>query len=61
MPKRTSFRNHKSFNSEKEAETYIEQLQSKFPTYDFSVKKRTWAGKLKVRYIVRSIVSKGYK
>jgi hypothetical protein len=61
MSKRTSFRNHKSFDSEKDAQSHIEKLQQEYPTYEFSVKKRTWPGKLKVRYLVRSIVSRGHK
>lgn len=58
---RTKFRNHATFNSEKEAEDYKSKLESEQPTVVFQVKKRTWPGKYKVRYMVRSIVRRGHK
>lgn len=58
---RTKFRNHATFNSEKEAEDYKAKKEAEQPNVVFQVKKRTWPGKYKVRYMVRSIVRRGHK
>jgi hypothetical protein len=58
---RTKFRNHKTFNSEKDAQDYKAKKEAEQPNVVFQVKRKTWPGKLKVRFTVRSIVRRGYK
>lgn len=58
---RTKFRNHKTFNSEKEAQDYKAKKEAEQPNVVFQVKRKTWPGKLKVRFTVRSIVRRGHK
>lgn len=58
---RTKFRNHKTFNSEKDAQDYKAKKESEQPNVVFQVKRKTWPGKLKVRFTVRSIVRRGHK
>jgi len=58
---RTKFRNHATFNSEKEAEDYKAKKEAQYPDVVFQVKRRTWPGKMKVRFSVRSIVRRGHK
>ena len=58
---RTQFRTHKTFDSEKKAEEYKAKKEAEYPDTVFQIRRRTWPGKLKVRFSVRSIVRKGHK
>ena len=53
--KKKRYRNNKSFNSESAAEKFIEKTKKYYPQWVFSVKRRTFPGKFKARYMVRSI------
>jgi hypothetical protein len=61
MPERTKFRNHKSFSSQTNAQTFMDKLQAANPNVVYSIKKREFPGKIKVRYMVRSITKRGSK
>ena len=61
MPRRTSFRIHKGYSSLAEAEEAMQKLQERFPDASFSIKKKTWPGKLKQKFLVRSVVRRGSK
>jgi hypothetical protein len=61
MPQRTKFRNHKSFSSQKDAQNFLEKLQAANPNIVYNIKKREFPGKIKVRFMVRSIVKRGSK
>lgn len=52
---KTRYLIHKTFKNSAKAESYIKKVESHFPGRTFSIKKRTWAGKLKTRFTVRSV------
>lgn len=49
------YRNHKTFKNQADANACVEKLQKQFPDRTFTVRKRTFYGKLKTRYTVRSV------
>jgi hypothetical protein len=56
---KTRYLHHGSFNSQKQADDFIVKLQKGLPNRVFEVKKRTWTGKRKFRYLVRSLPKEG--
>jgi len=50
----TRYINYKSFSDQRRAENFIESLKKLYPSRDFFVQRRKWAGKDKTRYMVRS-------
>jgi len=51
----TKFKKHKSFKSEPAAEKYIEKIKRYHRGRTFSIVRRTFPGKFKVKYLVRSV------
>lgn len=52
---KTRYTNHKTFKDQASASKYIEKLQKEMPERTFSVRRRKFYKKEKIRYTVRSI------
>ena len=52
---KTRYQNHKTFKNSALAEAYLAKIKPYFPERTFSIRKRTFPGKLKTRYTVRSV------
>jgi len=52
---KTRYRNHKTFRDEAGAKKHIEKLLKQMPERTFSIKRRKFYGKDKIRYTVRSV------
>ena len=61
MPSRTQFKTIKSYSTMQKATLALEKLQNTYPNETFSIKKKTWPGKLKQKFVVRQVVKRGSK
>jgi hypothetical protein len=61
MPSRTQFKTIKSYSTMQKATLAVEKLNSVYPDETFNIKKKTWPGKLKQKYVVRQVVKRGSK
>ena len=52
---KTRYRNHKTFKDEASAKKHVEKLQKEMPSRTFSIKRKKFYGKDKVKYTVRSV------
>lgn len=61
MPSRTQFRTIKSYSTMQKATLALEKLQNTYPNETFNIKKKTWPGKFKQKFVVRQVVKRGSK
>jgi len=52
---KTRYRNHKTFKDEASAKKHVEKLQKEMPNRTFSIRRRKFYRKDKVKYTVRSV------
>ena len=52
---KTRYRNHKTFKDEASAKKHVEKLQKEMPNRTFSIKRKKFYRKEKVKYTVRSV------
>ena len=52
---KTRYRNHKTFKDEAAAKKHVEKLQKEMPNRTFSIKRKKFYRKDKVKYTVRSV------
>jgi hypothetical protein len=52
---KTRYRNHKTFKDQASAKKHVEKLQREMPERIFTIKRRKFYKKDKVRYTVRSV------
>ena len=58
---KTKFKSHGSFRSQRTCDTKLKLLREKNPETIFEVITRTWDGKDKRRYMIRSVIRRGSK
>lgn len=52
---KTRYRNHKTFKDQAAAKKHVEKLQKEMPERTFTIKRRKFYRKDKIRYTVRSV------